>query len=125
MHGITHFLASWTVANIPELERRDRAIVTLAGIAPDLDSAGIVIEMFNNHSATSLPWYSMYHHVLAHNLLFGLAIFVAGMAVAKRRLFTAFLSFAVFHLHLLCDLIGSRGPDGYVRHRFGVPKRHS
>lgn len=113
MHLVTHFLASWTAANIPEFENRDRAIVTLAGIAPDLDSAGIVIEVATKHNATPLPWFSVYHHVLAHNLAFGLAIFVAVAAVAKRRLFTAFLSFAVFHLHLLWDLIGSRGPDGY------------
>ena len=23
------------------------------------------------------------------------------------------MSFAVFHLHLLCDVVGSRGPDGF------------
>jgi hypothetical protein len=113
MHLVTHILASWTAANIPELERRDRAIVTLAGVVPDLDSAGIVVEIATKHSATTLPWYSMYHHMLAHNLVFGLTIFVAAMAVARRRLVTASLSFAVFHFHLLCDLIGSRGPDGY------------
>ena len=34
--------------------------------------------------------------------------------IAKRRLLTAVLSFFVFHLHLFCDLIGSRGPEGYL-----------
>ena len=34
-------------------------------------------------------------------------------ALAKRRLITAGLALFAFHLHLFCDLIGSRGPEGY------------
>ena len=40
MSPITHLLASWTVASIPKLEKRDRAIITLAGISPDIDGLG-------------------------------------------------------------------------------------
>jgi inner membrane protein len=113
MHPITHLLASWMVANTTTLENRDRAIVTLAGVSPDFDGAGIVAELATRHTDTPLLWWSEYHHVFGHNLIFALVVSISAAALAKRRLLTAFLSFLVLHLHLLCDLIGSRGPDGF------------
>ena len=112
MNPITHLLASWTVASIPRLERRDRAIITLVGISPDIDGVGIVAELATRHTEQPLLWWSKYHHVIAHNLTFGIAIFFIAAAIAKRRLLTAGLAFFVFHLHLFCDLIGARGPEG-------------
>ncbi len=112
MSPITHLLASWTVANIPRLESRDRAIITLAGISPDIDGLGIVAELATRNTEQPLLWWSKYHHVIGHNLAFGLAIFIIAAVIAKRRLLTAGLAFFVFHLHLFCDLIGARGPDG-------------
>ena len=113
MSPITHLLASWTVASIPRLERRDRAIITLAGISPDIDGLGIVAELATRHTERPLLWWSEYHHVIGHNLTFGLAVFILAAAIAKRRLLTAGLAVFVFHLHLFCDLIGARGPEGY------------
>lgn len=113
MQPITHLLASWTVASTPRLETRDRVIITLAGIAPDVDGVGVVVELATQHTEQPLLWWSNYHHVIGHNLTFGIAIFLAALAIAKRRLLTAGLAFFVFHLHLLCDVIGSRGPEGY------------
>jgi hypothetical protein len=113
MHPITHLLASWTVASIPRLERRDRAIIALAGISPDIDGIGIIVELATQHSEQPLLWYSKYHHVIGHNLIFGIALFLTAAAIAKRWLLTAVLASFVFHLHLFCDLIGSRGPEGY------------
>lgn len=113
MHPITHLLASWTVASIPRLESRDRAVITLAGISPDFDGVGIVAELATRHSEQPLLWWSKYHHVIGHNLTFGIVISIMVVTIAKRRLLTTALAFFVFHLHLLCDLIGSRGPDGF------------
>lgn len=113
MQPITHLLASWTVASIPRLERRDRAIITLVGISPDIDGMGIIAELATQHTEQPLLWYSKYHHVIGHNLILGIAVCVTAAAFAKRRFLTAGLAVFVFHLHLLCDLIGSRGPDGY------------
>ena len=113
MHPVTHFLAGWTVAGVSGLNKRDRATVAIAGIAPDFDGAGIVVELVTRESSTPLLWWSDYHHVLGHNLAFGLVVFLVTALIAKRRLLTAILSFLVIHLHLLCDLIGSRGPDGF------------
>src|SRR5262249_11718102 len=60
-----------------------------------------------------LLWYSTYHHLLCHNLAFGLVLVLAGWIIGARRWLTAFLVLASFHLHLAGGLIGSRSPDGY------------
>ena len=41
MNPVTHLLVGWTVANASGLEkRRDRFLVSVAGIIPDLDGLG-------------------------------------------------------------------------------------
>lgn len=112
MSPITHFLAGWAVASSAELNRRERMMVALAGVIPDIDGAGLVAEVLTRHSTHPLNWWSEYHHVLGHNL--GFALLVAGLAgvFARRHWLTAFLVFASFHLHLAGDLIGARGPEG-------------
>lgn len=123
MNPITHFLVGWALANVaPHLERRDRALVALAGISPDVDGLGIVPEVLTKGSEHPLLWFSEYHHVIAHNV--GGALVATGLAaavawrpsgarpaasVAAR---TAALALVSFHLHLLCDLAGARGPEG-------------
>ena len=109
----THLLAGWAVASTAALGRRDRAIVMLAGVVPDVDALGIVAEHAAWWPGRHQHWYSEYHHLLAHNLLFALLVVIAAAAASRRRAMTAFLAFASFHLHLLCDLAGSRGPDGH------------
>jgi len=113
MNPITHFLLSWVVADAGAMSRRDRAIVTLAGIAPDLDAAGIVAEILTRDSERPLLWWSDYHHVLGHNLAFGVVVTAVSFGLATRRWKTAALACLTFHLHLLCDVLGARGPDGY------------
>ena len=87
-------------------------MVTIAGIIPDADGFGIVAEIATRDSAHPLMWWSEYHHVLGHNIGFCLLVTAAGYALATRRTLTASLVFLSFHLHLLGDLIGARGPDG-------------
>jgi len=108
----THLLAGWMVANARELDRRDRALVTLAGVAPDLDGFGYPVQALTRHADHPLLWYRDYHHVLGHNLVFAAIVASACAALAHRRPAAAALAFLSFHLHLLCDVIGSRGPDG-------------
>jgi inner membrane protein len=109
---VTHFLHGWAVAQFLA-ERRDRIIVTVAAVVPDIDALGIVAEILTRHSAHPLNWFSEYHHLLAHNLWAALLTTVAAAALARKKLVTALLACASFHLHLLGDLVGSRGPDGY------------
>jgi hypothetical protein len=111
MNPATHFFIGWLTANTADLSRRDRAIVTAASVAPDLDGLGLVADLFGDHRY-GYYWYGEYHHVLCHNLLFGVLIAGAALLAARRRWTAALLCLVVFHLHLLGDLIGARGPDG-------------
>ena len=113
MSPITHLLISWSVANISKISRRERALVTLAGVAPDIDGAGLIIDVFCHGSDQPLQLWSMYHHVLGHNIGFGLLLVIVTFALSTRRWVTSLLVFMSFHLHLLCDLLGSKGPYGY------------
>ena len=114
MSPITHLLVSWTLVGATRLDHRQRAAVALAGIAPDLDGLGIIPEILTRNSAHPLLWFSDYHHVLGHNLLFALIFTVICALIIKgQRWKTAALVFFSFHLHLLGDVVGARGPDGY------------
>jgi hypothetical protein len=113
MNPASHFLISWAVANTAPICRRDRLLVTLCGVIPDIDGAGIIAEILTENTTSPLIWYSKYHHILCHNLGFGLLASAAVAAFSVRKWMTALLALTAFHLHLLGDLVGSRGPDGY------------
>lgn len=113
MHLLTHLLLSWAVANVVPLPKRDRDLVTIAGVIPDVDGIGVVAELVTRNSDRPLAWYSEFHHLLAHNVGFAILVLVSAVALARQRRMTAGLVFISFHLHLLGDLLGSRGPDGY------------
>jgi inner membrane protein len=114
MSPVTHFLVSWALAGTSGLKRRERAAVALAGVAPDLDGLGIIPELLTRGSGHPLTWFTEYHHVLAHNIGFAIIVTFGGLFFAQAQKWkTAALVFLSFHLHLLCDLIGARGPDGY------------
>lgn len=113
MSPVTHFLASWVVASLPRLSRRDIALVTFAGVAPDIDGLGAIPELLTRNSARPLDWFTQYHHVLAHNLPFAVGVAAVIFAVSQRRWLAACLAFTAIHLHFLMDVLGSRGPDGY------------
>ena len=72
MHAATHLLISWSVAESTPLARRGRLLVTAAGVVPDIDGLGILAELATKDSSRPLLWWSEYHHVLCHNLGFGL-----------------------------------------------------
>jgi inner membrane protein len=120
------------------LTRREKALVVAAAVAPDLDGIGIVPELLTRNTSHPLLWFSQYHHSL-HTLAFALACTLAAFLIAgpladfsfrpstfdpltpgrlpphptpSHPWLTALLVFISFHLHLLCDLIGARGPDG-------------
>jgi len=113
MNPITHLLVSWVIADSTDLDKRERAAVTLSGIIPDIDSFGIVAEQLTKNSEHPLLWWSDYHHILGHNIGFGLLMALGVSLMAKQKFKTTGLAILCFHLHLLCDIIGARGPDGY------------
>jgi inner membrane protein len=113
MSPITHFLMGWTVANAaPSLTKRERALVTWAGVVPDIDGLGIIAEKLTQNSSHPLNWWSNYHHLFGHNLSFALVVAAIAAIFARQKTKTAFLVLLSFHLHLLGDLVGGRGPDG-------------
>ena len=112
MNPETHLLASWIIGARTTESQRDCRLVALAGILPDADGLGLIADGL----ARAFGWnktffYLDYHHYLLHGL-FG-AILITGFLVlfARQKLRVALLCLAVFHLHLLCDLVGSRGPS--------------
>lgn len=114
MSPVSHFLLSWLTANTVQLDRRERLLITCGGIAPDADGLGIIADLLTRNSSRPLQWWGEYHHLLGHNAAFGLLLAVLTFLGAKRRkVAVMLLSLAAFHLHLFCDLIGSRGPDGF------------
>lgn len=112
MSPITHGLIGWLAANCVPGERRDRAWITAAAVVSDLDGLGLIAEVLTRNSSHPLLWWSQYHHVLGHNLIFGFAFTVAAFAACGRRGLTAVAVLAAFHSHLLGDILGGRGPDG-------------
>lgn len=117
MNPVTHLLVGWMVANSATLNRRERAAVTLAGVVPDIDGLGAPLEVLTRDWERPLTWFSQYHHTL-HNITFAVAVAGISFLVATRRWKTAALAFVSFHLHLLGDLVGARGPDG---HQWPIP----
>lgn len=113
MHLATHLMLGWTVANIKPVDKRDRGLITLSGIIPEVEALGFFIILIMGDRDGAFRWYTQYHHVLAHNLFAALLIFMSTFLLARQRILTAILSFGSFHLHILGDLGGSRGPDGY------------
>ena len=99
-----------------------------AAVIPDIDGLGAIPELLTRNSRHPLLWFSEYHHAL-HTLAFAVTVtlltfllswmkgFAFGPAIHKTEMTrpwtTAFLAFLSFHSHLLGDLVGARGPDGY------------
>ena len=110
---MTHFLTGWALANcVPSFERKERALVALACVVPDVDGLGAVADLLTRNSAHPTEWFSRYHHQL-HSLSFGMVVAAICFALSNRRWITGLLGLISFHLHLLEDVLGSRGPDGY------------
>ena len=61
-------------------------------------------------NSDSFHYYHRYHHYLAHGWPGALVITAVLTLFARQKPRTALLCLLTFHLHLLCDLVGSRGP---------------
>ncbi len=106
MNPIVHAEPSWLLAQGLR-ERRDRVLVTCAGLAPDLDGLSLM---------AGEEFYGRYHHVILHGYVGALVTLAACAALARQRVAVGLLSVAAFRGHLLCDLAGS-GPDWPIHWR--------
>jgi hypothetical protein len=81
-------------------------------VLPDADGLVLVLDWINGWMGREpIYLYQRYHHFLLHGLLAGLLLAAVAACLARRRLRVALLTLAVFHLHVLCDFLGSRGPS--------------
>ncbi len=88
MHVVTHLLASWAVAQPTQRTRRDVALVSWTGVAPDLDGVGLLVDAGREALGLSeTTFYYAFHHVYGHGLpaAFLVTGLVAVAAVHKAR----------------------------------------
>jgi inner membrane protein len=109
VHIVTHLLAGWALAEQTKLERRDRAIVAWASVAPDLDGFGLPIDWATRAMGDGTALYETYHHVAGHGLPAATVFTLACLPFLKRKPLAAVVVFVSFHVHLLFDLGGSGG----------------
>lgn len=112
MSPLTHLLTSWVIAAKTTATPRDCRLVMLAGILPDVDGVGLALDIANSALGRKQTlFYGQYHHYLLHGAFGAVVIALLLGCFAKSRWRVAFLSLVAFHLHLLCDFVGSRGPS--------------
>ena len=113
MSPVTHFLGSWLIATAATNNPRDRKLVTLAGVLPDADGLGLVADVIGSlisGKENTFFYYQQYHHYLLHGWPGALVIAALMTCMGRQRWRVALFCLLTFHLHLVCDLIGSRGP---------------
>jgi inner membrane protein len=113
MSPLTHLVASWLVAVATTNNPRDRKLVTWAGVLPDADGLGVIPDVVGSWVSgkeCTFHYYQQYHHVLMHGWPGAIVTSAALALFARQRWRVLLLCLLTFHLHLLCDLIGSRGP---------------
>ena len=106
MHVQTHILSGWCAANLFPLTGRQRLMCMIAASAADVDGISL---LFGQNA------YWNYHHVLGHNLLFGVLVCVGLALFSGARAWVFFLYLMLFHLHLIMDFFGS-GPGWPIRY---------
>ena len=97
MNPIVHGEIGWLTGQ-PLSSRRDRWLVTAAGLLPDLDGLTIL---------AGGDAYARWHHVLTHGLVAAVVICGLLAAFAQQKARVLGLALVAFHLHLVCDLAGS------------------
>ncbi len=105
-----HLLISWLSSVEILKHRRERTIATLSGLAPDLDGLGIIPDKLIG----TTDYYFRFHHYVGHSI--ASAFFIASIAslfAKSQKLVVWLLAFLLVHAHILCDVVGSKGPDGY------------
>ncbi len=111
MSPITHYLTSWVLADQVFDDDKDVNLVALSGIAPDLDSLGVIADFANSWlGRPETDYYASLHHWLLHGAAGALVVSAALAAGARRKAKVFFWSLLIFHIHLLGDVLGSRGP---------------
>lgn len=99
MHLTQHLFISYLMPGQGRFERRDRILVTLAGIAPDVDAP--ILLAFGKDA------FIQYHHDFTHHLLGAALAAAAAWFLGRKRAAVAALAAAAWCGHLLLDMIGA------------------
>lgn len=114
MSPIAHFIGSWLVAAATVKNPGDRRLVTLAGVLPDLDGLGMLADVAKSlvtGQEATFVYYQRFHHLWLHGWPGALLVAATLACPGQQRWRVALWCLVTFHLHLLCDLLGSRGPS--------------
>jgi len=106
-------MISWLGGRSIFEKRKNRITVSVAGIAPDIDGVGLLIDTGLRIFNMQTNYWGAWHHNL-HSLPFCIVVSIVAAAFVKgQRVLTFVVAFILFNLHVFCDLIGSKGPDGF------------
>ena len=100
LHFLTHIGLSWIIANLTAGSRKDRVLIVLAGLLPDLDGVGIL---------WSEPVYLAAHRAAGHSLLFAVLLVILIWRTSDAAVRTTVLGLISFHVHLVLDVVGTGG----------------
>ena len=98
MNTGAHLQFGWLIAHTREFSRGERAAITLAAAAPDLDGLTIV-------AGVESELFYQYHHLLFHNVLSALVYVGVVAALVSRRGLILLLCAGSFLSHLLVDYL--------------------
>jgi inner membrane protein len=113
MSPLTHLVGSWLIATATTTNPRDRKLVTWAGVLPDADGLGVIPDVIGSWISgkeNTFHYYQQYHHILLHGWPGAILVSVLLTIFARQHWRVLLLCLLTFHLHLLCDFFGSRGP---------------
>jgi hypothetical protein len=121
VHLTQHFLASW-LAGAGLARRRERIVVALAGIAPDVDAPILLAPLLVGGGR---EWFVEFHHDFTHHVAGAALAAAAGWwasrggdggpaPTARRRAGVAALAATTWCGHLVLDMLGAgdRNADG-------------
>ena len=111
MHPFSHAATGWLISNNLD-KKRDRTLVTVAALVPDIDALPI---LWNQQL------FSEWHHTFGHNIFCGFGVTIVCTLLAKSKLKTAILTLIAFHSHIFEDLLGS-GKDWPVLYFWPISK---
>ena len=104
-----HLIVSWVLSNLNYNNRRDRVVTTIAGVIPDVDGLGLVVDKVIGDGFGT--YYFQFHHIVAHNVIGLFAIATAAYFICSRKVLPAVVAAVAYYVRLFLDLAGSGAPD--------------
>lgn len=99
INTIDHIQVGWICGHLGDFDRRERRILMLASLAPDID--GLFLAAYWNPEL-----FNSLHHTFGHNLFYPVAIGAIAAAFARRRRGKMFLlGILMVLLHYIVDML--------------------